>query len=113
RDNGSPWPWPLYPWTLFGLLGLAVPARAFLLCYSMHLPEGAAQSDLIFGPFFLVPFGLAVAVLLLEIGLESRSKSVISVALAFPVGLLVLASMGHRIEPSYQEFLTMFSNRLG
>src|SRR4051794_32663857 len=24
RDNGSPWTWPLYPWVLFGLLGLAV-----------------------------------------------------------------------------------------
>src|SRR6516162_4062399 len=30
RDNGSPWRWPLYPWVLFGLLGFAVPARAFL-----------------------------------------------------------------------------------
>jgi hypothetical protein len=24
RNNGSPWRWPLYPWTLFGLLALAV-----------------------------------------------------------------------------------------
>ena len=28
RDNGSPWRWPLYPWVLFGVLALAVPARA-------------------------------------------------------------------------------------
>ena len=27
RDNGSPWRWPLYPWVLFGVLALAVPAR--------------------------------------------------------------------------------------
>ena len=26
-DNGSPWPWPWYPWTLFGMLGFgAMPA---------------------------------------------------------------------------------------
>jgi len=35
RANGSPWRWPLYPWVLFGLLACAVPARAFLLCWSM------------------------------------------------------------------------------
>jgi hypothetical protein len=72
QGNGSPWRWPLYPWTLFGLLALAVPARALLLCYSMHRPAGEFQGQLIFGLYFLVPFGFAVAVLLLEIGLESR-----------------------------------------
>src|SRR5262249_8748105 len=71
RDNGSPWRWPLYPWTLFGLLALAVPARAFLLCWSMHLLTGANSDDLVFGPYFVVPFGFAVAILLLEIGIVS------------------------------------------
>lgn len=113
RNNGSPWPWPLYPWTLFGLLGLAVPARAFLLCWSMHLPEGGTHGQLIFGPYFLVPFGLAVAVLLLEIGLQARSKMAQALALLVPVGLAVLASVGHRPEPLYQECLSLFTRRLG
>src|SRR5262249_421693 len=34
RDNGSPWPWPFYPWSLFVYLGVAVIGRAFLLCWS-------------------------------------------------------------------------------
>ena len=72
--NGSPWRWPLYPWTLFILLALAVPARAYLLCISMHLPQGDAQGQLVIGPYFLVPFGFALAALLLEIGLESRRR---------------------------------------
>jgi hypothetical protein len=113
EGNGSPWPWPLYPWALFGMLALAVPARAFLLCWSMHLPEGDFQGQLVFGLYFLVPFGQAVAVLMLELGLESKSRSVLWTALAFPIGLAVLASVGHRSEATYEEFLSIVKSRLG
>jgi hypothetical protein len=111
RDNGSPWPWPLYPWALFGVLGFAVPARAFLLCASMHL-VGADLKLLIFGPYFLVPFGLAIAVLLLEGGLRTRGPA-LRAALAAPVGLVLLALVGHRADPVYRGFLATFTTRLG
>jgi hypothetical protein len=127
RDNGSPWKWPLYPWVLFGLLALAVPARAFLLCYSMHLLSGSDRESLIFGPWFLVPFGWVLAVLLLEIGLSLRtggltgtrvadtpgSRTVLAVALAVPAALLVCTQLGHRPDPIYQEFLDLFTARIG
>lgn len=113
RNNGSPWQWPLYPWTLFGLLGLAVPARAFLLCWSMHLLVGRDLHSLIFGPYFLVPFGLAAAVLLLEAALVSRRRTVLAAALAAPAGLVALALLGHEPDPVYQGFLATFSRRLG
>lgn len=113
RDNGSPWRWPLYPWVLFGLLGLAVPARAFLLCWSMHLLGGGDLDRLIFGPYFLVPFGLAVAVLLLEIGFVPRNPAVLAVALAAPAGLVALALIGHRPDPIYRGFFEIFRARLG
>ena len=32
NDNGSPWRWPLYPWTAFGAITLAVALRTFALC---------------------------------------------------------------------------------
>jgi hypothetical protein len=111
--NGSPWQWPLYPWVLFGLLGVAVPARAYLLCFSMHLLPAVDGTRLIFGPYFLVPFGLAVAVLLMEIGLVSGRRAVLWTALAVPTALLVLAVIGHRDDPIYREFLDLFSARLG
>ena len=113
RANGSPWRWPLYPWVLFGLLACAVPARAFLLCWSLHLPGFTDYQGLIFGPYFLVPFGFAVAVLLLEIGLASSHRGVLRVALLLPLGLAVLATIGHRPEAIYHEFLGMFTARLG
>lgn len=111
RGNGSPWPWPLYPWALFVFLGLAVPARAFLLCWSMQGSE--EPSRLIFGPYFLVPFGLAVAVLLLELGLVSGRRRVLATALAVPAGLVVLASLGHRPDGIYRTFRELFAYRLG
>jgi hypothetical protein len=110
-DNGSPWRWPLYPWVLFGLLALAVPARAYLLCYSMDLH--VAPDQLVFGPYFLIPFGFAVAVILLEIGLVGGHRGVRTVALLAPAGLLALALVGHRPDPVYEDFLQMVRDRLG
>lgn len=113
-DNGSPWPWPLYPWTLFGLLGLAVPARAYLLCVSMHILDGPENREgMMFGPYFLVPFGLAVTVLLLHLALASRSRRVLGVALGAPVVLVELALLGHRDAAIYRDFLDIFRARLG
>jgi hypothetical protein len=113
QGNGSPWRWPLYPWTLFGLFALAVPSRAVLLCWSMHLLPMAEQGQLIFGPYFLLPFGLALAVLFLEIGLASEGRRAVGLALVVPVGLLALALIGHRPDPIYRTFLDMFTARLG
>ncbi len=113
RDNGSPWRWAWYPWTLFGVLGFAAAARSAVLCWSMHhIPNGETEPYL-FGPYFLVPFGLAVAAVLLEIGLVERRRGVLRVAMAMPVVLLVLAAVGHRSEPVYQWFLGRFIDRFG
>jgi hypothetical protein len=113
RGNGSPWPWPLYPWVLFGLLGFAVVGRSALLCWSMQVLVGSDRDQLVFGPYFLVPFGLAVAALLLEIGLASGRRAVLAVALAVPAALAALAAVGHRPDPIYQQFLAVFAARLG
>ena len=113
QGNGSPWGWPLYPWVLFGLLGLAVPARAFLLCWSMHLVSARDWGQLIFGPYFVIPFGLAVIVLMLEIGLVTGRRSMLWIALAAPLGLVALALVGHRSDALYQEFLNLFTAHLG
>ena len=113
QDNGSPWPWAWYPWTLFGVLGFGVVARSALLCWSMHHLAVGTVEPYIFGPYFLVPFLFGVAVLLLEIGLVERKPALVHVALAFPVILIILAAAGHRHETVYQAFLAQFTARLG
>jgi hypothetical protein len=113
RVNGSPWRWPLYPWVLFGLLAFAVPARAFLLCWSMQLLEVGDFDHVLFGPLFLVPFGLAVAILLLEIALVAQRRLVLSTALTVPALLIALLVLGHRDDPIYRGFLELFAGRIG
>ncbi len=114
RANGSPWPWPFYPWALFVMLGLAVPVRALLLCFSMHQPNDPYLYDrLIFGPYFLVPFGLALAVLLLEVGLVSSRRGLQGLAMFLPLGLILVAMVGHRSDPIYEDFIHLFFARLG
>jgi hypothetical protein len=103
----------LYPWVLFGVLALAVMARSYLLCWSMHLLPSGDRERLIFGPYFLVPFGMALCVLLLEIGIVGRRSGVLGTALAAPLGLFVLALLGVRHDPIYNEFLDLFRSRLG
>jgi len=113
KDNGSPWPWPLYPWTLFGMLALMVPGRSILLCYSMHLIDVADLYDMTFGPYFLVPFGMVLCVLLLEAGLTTRRAGLIGTAMALPIVLVGMAMVGHRGELIYKIFLDKFVERMG
>ena len=94
-------------------LGFGVAARSFLLCWSMQHVERTDPERYIFGPYFLVPFLLAVAVLLLEMGLVSRSRATLRAALAVPSGLVVLAAVGDRPDDLYRGFLALFIARLG
>jgi hypothetical protein len=113
HDNGSPWRWPLYPWVLFGLLAVAVPARAFLLCWSMQLLESADLQRLLFGPFFVAPFGVSAAILILEIGIVSKSRAAQWTALALPLVVVGLIVLCHRDDPIYLRFLALFAARVG
>ena len=112
RANGSPWPWPFYPWSVFVFLAVAVCGRAFLLCWSFQpLPD--LSERIIFAPYFLVPFGLAIAVLVLEIAIVEKNRATRWVALAIPLALVPVAAIGHRPEALYTEFLGHFAARAG
>ena len=110
KGNGSPWLWPLYPWTLFFFLGLGVCARSYYLCISLHNVEGYRS---IFAPYFLVPFGFAIALLLLEAGMTSRRDGVTRFALMMPLALVALAMVGDRTDPVAARFVAMFRDGMG
>ncbi len=109
RENGSPWSWPIYPWALFGMLGLCVCMRAYYLCESF-LPVGGKAS--IFGWYFLVPFFAAVTILLIEAAAVSQSSLARRIALAMPVVLLALSVCGHRVDVVYLKFLNRFQETM-
>lgn len=91
-NNGSPWTWPLYPWSAFVFLGLAVCFRSYSLAISFDLASVRAHYwDTSFGLYFLVPFLLAVLIILLEIGLVERKPRLQQLALWTGPLLVMLA----------------------
>ncbi|MFO0802258.1 MAG: hypothetical protein U0791_03945 [Gemmataceae bacterium] len=108
--NGSPWPWPFYPWSLFVFLAIAVVGRSFLICKSFHLLDGQRITDTIFAPFFLVPFGFALAALVLELGLMAKHRGTQWIALGLPAAFVLLAGLVNRDGPA-EEFLSLFMRR--
>lgn len=109
NDERSPWRWPLFPWTLFGMLWLCVCLRAYYLCLSLHF-VGYANS--IFGGYFLVPMLLAAAALFVEGGQVSRSYWATRIGMLLPVVALVVAGVGHRRDWVYLDFLSQFREAL-
>ena len=108
--NGTPWPWPLFPWTLFTVLGFGIAARSFYLCVSLHFVLG---SGTIFGWYFLIPLLLAVNVLLLEMAIVGRNSVLRQFTLLAPLALVYLAMYDHARDFVYSGFLALFANALG
>lgn len=105
NDNGSPWRWPLYPWVLFGMLGVCVCLRAYYLCVSFHPIFG---NESIFGTYFLVPFLISVNILFVEAAAHGRSTLAQRAALITPALLLLLVLAGHHADATYATFLNRF-----
>jgi hypothetical protein len=108
RDNGSPWRWPFYPWSLFVFLAVALPLRAYLMSGSLHVVVGPNQHNILFAPWFLVPFVFAVGLILLELGLVAKNAVTQAVALLFPFGGIGLAFIPRLHDELAAGFLTTF-----
>lgn len=106
-DNGSPWRWPLYPWTAFGAITLAVALRTFALCMTfgptgpiwVRLPASSVSSsprlaisfDTMWGPYFLIPLVVAVLILYFEAGLATGNRPLVRRVLTLAPLTLLLA----------------------
>ncbi len=110
EKNGSPWRWPMYPWALFIVLVGGLCVRCSTLCVSFHYVGG---SRTIFGPYFLVPIGLAVSLVWLELGIISRRRGITTAACIVPLGLVFNSLMAQGHDAVYREFLEIFITTLG
>lgn len=115
--GAAPWRWPLYPWTLFAMIGLAVGIRSYSHCLAVNYSGGTDGYErfdaTIFGPYFLIPLGLATAAVVLEIGIAARNRAAVRVALAAPILLAGLAAFGDRPDAVYRRFLMLFADGTG
>lgn len=110
NDNGTPWRWPLYPGTVFFFLILGIAWRGYSLCISLHQVGGMGT---IYAPYFLMPLCLAVAWLLLEMGLATGNGRVQQMAMLLPLlgcGVVLLPLGGGFV---HDRFLELFFQTLG
>lgn len=110
KDNGTPWRWPYFPWSLFVILAVAAGMRHYYLCLSFHTVPGV---DSLFRPYFLVPPMLAVCTLFMEAALVSGRWSTRLIALTTPVASLVLAVWQPATSFWQRRFLEDFSEVTG
>jgi hypothetical protein len=102
--NGTPWPWPWFPGTAFGVIAAAVGLRSYALTMTFglngpiwkRLPDGRAiVFDTIWGPYFLVPLVAAILILLFEVGLVAGNRRIVHrVMRAAPLLLLLSLPWG-------------------
>lgn len=85
--NGTPWRWPLYPWSLFTILLVAVELRSYSLGVTFEAGRGLASS---FSSWFLIPLLFTAAALLLELALTAGNLTARNFALAMPLACLPL-----------------------
>jgi hypothetical protein len=109
-NNGSPWPWPYYPWSAFVVLGVAVVLRAYWLTISFHPHPGTADG---FRPYFLLPFFLSVCVVMFEAARSVGAESVQRFALVAPLASLLVIGPGPKNWPPYEQFLRLYIDWLG
>ena len=98
--SGTPWPWPLFPWTAFGMIATAVVLRSYALVMA-YSPTGVIWTapdsrfgivlDTIWRPYFLVPFALAILLLVFEAGMKSGNARLIRRTLLAAPCLMLLA----------------------
>jgi len=121
EGNGTPWPWPLFPWSAFAMIGVMVVLRSFALTMTFS-PSGPIWSspdsrsgivlDTIWRPYFLVPFALAVLVLIVEAGLSSGDRRLAGRGPLIAPALLPMAWPWNQSE-MLSEFLTSLTGTLG
>lgn len=121
EGNGTPWPWPLFPWSAFVFIGIAVALRSFALTmtYSQSGPIWTAPElrsgivfDTIWRPYFLVPFALSALILMMEAGFARGNPQLIQRGmLAAPALLLLAWPWPHREATS--AFLASLTETLG
>lgn len=114
-DNGTPWSWPLFPWTPFVFIAIAVFLRSWFLSLSFDaIGSGSYFWDTVFGLYQFVPLVLAILLLLVEIGMtEQKPRLTRNVMLSAPLTLLLAVTdgvpWGHL--PTYGQFVRFVTER--
>jgi hypothetical protein len=108
--SGTPWSWPWYPWSLFAVILIGLGLRSYWLSVSFQVGQ---VSDIGFRSYFLIPLGLATAILLFELATAANNQTMRRVALWTPLALLLVAFPGSGGNRIAIDFLHDLCRRVG
>jgi hypothetical protein len=108
-NNGTPWGWPLYPWSLFFLVGVGILLRAYAMSMSFDPTKGLASG---FQPYFVIPLVLSWLLLWVE-GADHAKPGRPAFAVFAPVVLIVSAFPGPSANPSQARYIAMLQDSAG
>ncbi|MBL8850218.1 MAG: hypothetical protein JNG89_11065, partial [Planctomycetaceae bacterium] len=122
-ENGTPWGWPMFPWTAFAVIAAAVGLRTFALCMTFG-PSGTIwipvinkgleiSFDTMWGPYFLVPPVFSVLVLLLEGSIATGNRKLQQRLLWLAPILLLLLAIPVSDAPVSRGFLLRIVSTVG
>jgi hypothetical protein len=76
-DNGTPWNWPLYPLSLFFVFVVVAGIRT----HAIWMSFGSFTGFVVFEPFLLLPFALALLIVTVEFGRSMNWPTLSSIAM--------------------------------
>lgn len=118
KDNGTPWVWPLYPWSIFIFLTVCIGFRAYALSLSFDPVLGESLASALryssaFGMYFLVPIVFAIGLLLLEIGIVENRPGIIEFSFLVPMICFYMSVPAEYASVPYTSFLRLVIDRIG
>ena len=109
-ENGTPWSWPWYPWTIFVVLGIGIIIRAVTITFSFDPSKGFGSG---FQLYFLIPLLLAIFLVIAENCLGLWSPRKLWRLIATPLGLLALALPGRPQTAVQTRYLDLLQETVG
>jgi hypothetical protein len=108
-NNGTPWEWPLYPWSLFVLLGVGVLLRAYAMSMSFDPTKGLTSG---FQLYVVVPLLLSWHLLWTE-GADYAKPWRKLFAVVAPLALFALALPGQGGSVGEIRYLELLQDTVG
>ena len=107
--NGTPWDWPMFPFSVFVLLGVGLCGRLALLSMSFDPTSGSGS---ILGSYLYVPIFLATLIVLLEIGIVQEIEGLtVSSIMAAPFAILL--AMNWDMDDGQLQFINKITFEFG
>lgn len=117
KNNGTPWHWPLFPWSLFVFLFTMAVFRSYSLCLSFDpvldvpWPQALELQNSFGGAYLALPL-LAGSVLCLEGHVATGNVAVRRVGLTLPFLAIILASPAGDSGPLYVDLVNQVTSQL-